>query len=132
MCPNSRKMTAADVLARYNDEAWPDFCDPLTDVNQVGTFGNRPLHLASYHGDMEAIEALVEGGADVNAIGDMGSTPLHEAIETSKPAAVKFLLEHGARRDIRNEFGRTALDEADLHWNADIIALLKEWEEKTS
>jgi uncharacterized protein len=129
---NPRKLTAADVLARYNDERWPDFCGPLTDVNQAGTFGNRPLHLASYHGDMEAIEALVEGGADVNAIGDMGSTPLHEAIETRHFEAVKFLLEHGARIDIRNEFGRAALDEADLHWHTDIIALLKSWNNSAS
>jgi ankyrin repeat protein len=124
---NSRKLTAADVLARYNEESWPAFCDPLTHVNQVGTFGDRPLHLASYHGDMEAIEALVEGGADVNATGEMGSTPLHNAIEARHAPRVKFLLERGARTDIRNEFGRTAIDVADLHWDADVIALLEDW-----
>jgi ankyrin repeat protein len=129
---NPRKLTAADVLARYNDESWPAFCDPLTDVNQVGTFGDRPLHLASYHGDLEVIEALIEGGADVNATGEMGSTPLHNAIEGRHAAAVKFLLEHGAQTDIKDEFGRTAPDVADLHWNADIIALVKGRNEPTS
>jgi len=60
-----------DVLARYS-ELYLDFDDefhsggPLTDVNQVGILGNRPITLAAYHGDMEAIEALIEGGADVN------------------------------------------------------------------
>jgi len=134
MCPdsNSRKLTAADVLARYNGESWPAFCDPLTHVNQVGTFGDRPLHLASYHGDMEAIEALVEGGADVNATGEIVSTPLHNAIEAGHAAAVKFLLERGARTDIRNEFGRTAIDVAYLHWDADVIALLKDWNKQGS
>jgi len=58
----SPRLTAGDVLARYNDGSWPDFCDTLTDVNQVGTFGNRPIHFACYHGNMEEIKALVEGG----------------------------------------------------------------------
>ena len=121
---DSRKLTAADVLARYNDGHWPDFCDPLTDVNQVGTFGNRPLHLASHHGNMEEIEALVEGGADVNVVGDMGSTPLHDAALGGNPEAVRFLLEHGARSNVKDEFGRTALDVACLHGRSDIVALL--------
>jgi hypothetical protein len=52
MCPdeNSRGPSATDVLRKYNDESLPDFCEPLTDVNQVGTFGNRPIHLASIGG----------------------------------------------------------------------------------
>jgi ankyrin repeat protein len=77
---DSRQLTAEDVLKRYS-QSFPDFVDPLTDVNQAGTFGNRPLHLASHQGDLEAIRALVDGGADVNARGDLGSTPLHDAVE---------------------------------------------------
>ncbi|HEY6370814.1 MAG TPA: ankyrin repeat domain-containing protein [Candidatus Sulfotelmatobacter sp.] len=98
---NHPKTTAAEeVLRRYNDESLPDFCDPLTDVNQVGTFGNRPTRLACYRGNMNDIVALVEGGADVNAIGDMGSTPLHEAVEQAHAGAEKFLLDRGAKRDV--------------------------------
>ncbi len=37
---NNPQTTAAEaVLRRYNDETLSDFCDLLTDVNQVGTFG---------------------------------------------------------------------------------------------
>jgi ankyrin repeat protein len=121
---DSRRLTAADVLARYNDGSWPAFCDPLTDVNQVGTFGDRPLHLASYHGNMEEIEALVEGGADINALGEMGSTPLHGAVKKGHTAAVKFLIEHGARSDIRDEFGHTPLDIAEMDGHSEIVTLL--------
>jgi uncharacterized protein len=128
---DSRRLTAADVLARYNNESFPDFCDPLTDVNQVGTFGNRPLHIASHHGNMEEIQALVEGGADVNAVGDMGSTPLHDAVGKGHTAAAKFLLEHGARPEVKNEFGRTALDIAELEGHSDIVALLAGWKKQT-
>ena len=49
-----RNLTALEVLAKYYDEDLPDFCEPLTDVNQVGTFGNRPLHLACYRGNMKS------------------------------------------------------------------------------
>ena len=122
----SPRLTAGDVLARYNDGSWPDFCDTLTDVNQVGTFGNRPIHFACYHGNMEEIKALVEGGADVNVAGDMGSTPLHEAAEQGHIEAVRFRLEHGARTDLKREFGRTALDVAEIHGHSDIANLLEQ------
>jgi uncharacterized protein len=102
----TRKMTASEVLARYS-ENYPDFCDPLIDVNQAGTFGNRPIHLASYQGDMEALKALVEGGAEINVSGDMGSTPLHDAVQGGHLEAVQFLLEHGADPAAKDEFGHT-------------------------
>ena len=121
---NSRRLSAADVLARYNEELFPDFCEPLTDVNQIGTFGNRPLHMASYHGKMDEIEALVEGGAHVNVVGEKGSTPLHEAASQGHIEAVNFLLRHGADLNVRNEFGRTPRDVAELSGHSEIAKLL--------
>jgi len=32
---NTNRTTAEEVLRRYNEEQLPDFCEPLTDVNQV-------------------------------------------------------------------------------------------------
>src|ERR1700730_10325939 len=116
--------TAAEVLRRYNEESLPEFCEPLTDVNQVGTFGNRPLHIASHRGAMEDIVALVKGGADVNAIGDLGSTPLHEAVERGHVKAVEFLLERGASPNVKNEFGKTPGDVARDKGRDDIVRLL--------
>jgi ankyrin repeat protein len=115
---------AADVLRRYNEETLPDFCEPLTDVNQVGTFGNRPLHLASSRGTIDDVAALIDAGADVNATGDMGSTPLHEAVERGHVNVVRFLLDHGADRGLRNEFGQTPLDIANLNGNEEISKIL--------
>jgi ankyrin repeat protein len=123
---NSSPLTAADVLARYNDQSFPDFCDPLIDVNQVGTFGNRPLHMASYHGNLEEIEALVKGGAVVNVVGDMGTTPLHEAASQGHTEAVRFLLAHGADSDVKDEFGKTPLDWADLGGHLDVATVLNQ------
>lgn len=120
-----RNLKAHEVLDKYNEENLPDFCESLTDVNQVGTFGNRPIHLACYRGNMADLVALVEGGADVNAAGDLGSTPLHEAAEEGHIDVVKFLLEKGAARHIKNEFGNTASDAATLRGWDEIAKLLQ-------
>ncbi len=109
---NSSRPTVADVLARLND--YPAFCDPLTEVNQIGTFGDRPLNLASYHGDVEELKVLTEAGADVNAPGEKGSTPLHDAARGGCVDAIKFLLKCGARPDVTDEFGRTPKDYAEF------------------
>ena len=53
---SSNRLSAAEVLRRYNKEELPAFCEiALTDVNQAGNFGERPLHVAlragKYGGD---------------------------------------------------------------------------------
>ena len=121
---NSERPTAADVLSRYNDESLPEFCELLTDVNQVGTFGNRPLHLACYRGNIADVIALVEGGADVNASGDLGSNPLHEAVAQGHVDVIKYLLERGASPNLANEFGQTAVGLAVQNGREDIEKLL--------
>jgi len=103
-------VTAAEVLQRYMDEDLPAFCDMhLTDANQVGLFGERPLDVAAGRGNLEEICALIEGGADVNAPGEHGNTALQEAVFQDHLPAVKLLHESGARVDIRNKFGERRL-----------------------
>lgn len=123
---NSKNLTAGQVLRRYKDEDLPAFCEiPLEDVNQVGNFGERPLHVASSRGIMEEIAALVEAGAEVNAPGDLGNTPLHEAVGQGHLMAVKYLLDHGASPDAQNEFGETPLDQARQANRHDIVEALQ-------
>ena len=126
MSPN--RLGAEDVLRRYNEESLPDFCEPLTDVNQIGTFGNRPIHLASYRGDLGDIQALVEAGADVDACGDLGRTPLHDAVTGGHLDAVRLLLERGASPDVRDELGETPIDLARHGGRMDIFESLKRME----
>jgi ankyrin repeat protein len=120
---NSPRPTVAEVLARLND--YPDFCDPVTDVNQLGTFGNRPLHLVSWQGNVDEIRTLVEGGAEVNVTGDMGPTPLHDASKAGQLAAVRILLQYGAKPDTTDEFGKTPRDWADLNRHSEIMKVLE-------
>lgn len=119
-----RNLKAHEVLGKYNEESLPEFCEPLTDVNQVGTFGNRPIHLASYRGNLADVIALVDAGADVNAAGDLGSTALHEAVEQGHVEVVRFLLQRGASTSVKNEIGRTPLEVAMESGRNDIAALL--------
>lgn len=80
--------------------------------------------MASYHGNMEEIKALVEGGAMVTVVGEKGVTPLHEAASQGHTEAVKFLLQNGALLDVKDEFGRTPLDIAQVRGYSDIVKLL--------
>jgi ankyrin repeat protein len=119
-------LTAAQVLQRYKDEDLPAFCGiKLTDVNQPGLFGERPLDVAAVRGNLNEIRALLEGGADLNARAENGNTPLHEATGQGSVEAVKLLLEFGAKTDVRNEFGQTALDIASLRDREEIMVLLR-------
>ncbi|HET7750868.1 MAG TPA: ankyrin repeat domain-containing protein, partial [Terriglobales bacterium] len=117
---------AADVLRRYEDEDLPAFSEvPLRDVNQVGNFGERPLHVASTRGNLEEIAALLGAGAEINAPGELGNTPLHEAVGQGHLEAAQFLLDHGACPDAKNEDGDTPLDKAKQTHRNDIVTILQ-------
>ena len=123
---NSNHLTAHDVLRRYKEEDLPAFAEiALEDVNQVGNFGERPLHVAASRGNMDEVTALVEAGAEVNAPGDLGNTPLHEAVGQGHLATVQFLLDHGASVDVQNELGETPLDKARQGNRQDIARILQ-------
>jgi uncharacterized protein len=121
----SKRLTAEEVLRRYTEERLPSFVDiSLLDVNQMGRFGERPLHIASSRGNVEEIAALVEGGADLDSAGDLGNTPLHEAVSQNHIEAVSYLLKHGASTKVKNEFGQTPLDLARSSERDDIVKIL--------
>jgi len=122
------RLTAEEVLRRYKDELPPEFCEiPLEDVNQVGNFGDRPLHVATGRGSLDEVAALLDGGADVNAAGELGNTPLHEAVSHGHLEVITFLLDHGASLHDLNDDRMTALDIAKLHARNDITELLNRW-----
>lgn len=119
-------LTVAEVLRRYKDEDLPAFCEiSLEDVNQIGNFGERPLHVAASRGNMEEITALVNAGAQINAPGELGNTPLHEAVGQAHIPAIQFLLDHGASPDVENEFGDTPVDKARSANRNDIVEILQ-------
>jgi hypothetical protein len=108
------RVNAQEVLRRYMDEDLPAFCGmELTEVNQRGRCGERPLDVAACRGDLDEMLALLEGGAYIDAPGEHGNTALHEAAAHGHAAAVKLLLDFGARQDLKNDWGKTA-----MRWHA--------------
>jgi uncharacterized protein len=58
-----------------------------------------PLHWAASSDDIEALDALIEGGADIEAAGAViaGGTPLDDAVAFGQWQAARQLVHHGAR-----------------------------------
>jgi len=112
MCSEMRThRTAAQVLRDYTSDSLPDFCDvAITDVNQIGSNGDRPIHIACIRGALDDVVALLESGAVVNVAGDLGYTPLHHASSDGHYKIVEVLLRHGADVSAKNEFGQTPMD----------------------
>jgi len=54
------------------------------------------LHMAARRGNVEVIEALLDGGADIEARDSAGDTPLRRAVNCNKVEAAKLLLARGA------------------------------------
>ena len=122
------KLTAADVLKRYKDEDLPEFCElALEHVNQLGNFGNMPIHVAAVRGKVEELDALIAAGADVNAAGELGNRPLHEAVRQGHRDAVETLVCAGAQIGARNDEGRTPSEVAKILGLSEIVDLLNNW-----
>jgi ankyrin repeat protein len=52
--------------------------------------------MAARRGNVEVIEALLDGGADIEARDGAGETPLRRAVNCNKVEAAKLLLARGA------------------------------------
>lgn len=120
-------MTASDVLKMYMDEDLPEFSEiELRGVNQIGNFGNSPIHVACVRGSVVEVQALLDGGANFNAVGELRNTPLHEAVGQGHIEVVQLLLRAGVAPLELNEFGQTALDIAMMKGRDDIADLIRQ------
>jgi truncated hemoglobin YjbI len=68
-----------------------------TNVNaEHGVKRCTALHMAARRGNVDAIGALLDGGADIEARDSMGETPLRRAVNCNKVEAAQLLLARGA------------------------------------
>jgi ankyrin repeat protein len=98
-----------------------------SDVNAVGSEGNRALELSCLHGDAETTRLLLERGANPNLRSKVGSTPLHDAALTGNKEVVELLLEHGANINATDsESASTPLHYAASFGRLDVVKVLVE------
>lgn len=108
-----------DRLAEILDD------DPAA-AGAVAGDGFRPLQLASFFGQPDAVRLLLERGAPVDAVSanDAGLRALHSAVAARHPEIVALLLEAGADPGPRQQGGFTPLMAAALHGDEAIVAAL--------
>ena len=95
-------------------------------IDAVAGDGFRPLQLAAFFGQSEAVRLLVERGAPVDAVSgnDAGLRALHSAVAGRHGEIVALLLDAGADPGPRQAGGFTPLMGAALHGDEMIVAAL--------
>lgn len=64
-------------------------------LDRQGRGGMTGVHLAAFHGYIDSLRILLEGGAEPNAVDDEGETPLHTACTGGSIQCATILLEYG-------------------------------------
>jgi len=99
----------------------------LDDINiehEREQYGFTPLLQASFDGQLEMVDLLIEAGANIEAGDDWGDTPLNVATWNGNMAVVERLLELGAEPNVVNVQGSNALDHAKSQNHEELEALL--------
>ena len=94
------------------------------DINPKGI--QSPLTVASYHGNVEIVQALLDVGAIVNPDAIYVWIPLRGAAINGNYSAAKLLIESGANVDISGKDGNTLFMEVVKNGRFDIAKLLIE------
>ena len=79
---------------------------------------------ATDHGDLTAIERLLDSGADVDAREEHGQTALMNAARDGRTDVVRLLAARGARLDHSARFGLTALMLAVVRGHVEVAQVL--------
>jgi ankyrin repeat protein len=83
------------------------------------------LSEAAEYGDLQVVEALLDGGALIDSTDIDGNTALIYAVIGGRIDIVRVLLERGARITARDRYGKTAMKMAEENSRTDIVQILK-------
>ena len=94
------------------------------DINAISNMGTA-LMAATYKGDLEMVNFLLDNKANPNITDKKSTTALHLACIFNKTEIAKTLLRHRAKTNLKDAKQKTALDYAVLNNNIDLIKLFK-------
>ncbi|KAH9148603.1 hypothetical protein AeRB84_008085, partial [Aphanomyces euteiches] len=83
-------------------------------VSAKDTYGNRPLHYASFWGHYDVVKFLLNHGASVNIANKEYYTPLHLAAKRRRLEIVQLLLSRGGDMKTKSKDGKTARDSGNI------------------
>jgi hypothetical protein len=94
-------------------------------INDSDKFGRTALWWAARHGNINALQKLIDQGADINIADIDGESPLHAASRWDHEDIAELLLEHGADPNSASVYGMTPLHLAvrEMHNNIIIVLL---------
>ncbi len=95
-------------------------------VNLKDERGFTPLIWATYMGNMDIANFLIEKGADVNAQDAMGNTALMGVSFKGHLTLAQLLIAKGAATNLQNNYGDTAIDFARKYQQTAIEDLLNQ------
>ncbi len=91
---------------------------------EYGEHKITPLMKASWDGELEIAQYLIDSGADVNAVDDGAETPLFSAVNRTRVEIVQLLIDHGAKVNVANSRQFTPLATAAGAGNEEIVRIL--------
>lgn len=109
---NSRPRNLLEAAKIGDRAAAEEFLAQGMPVNDRGTLGLTPLHLAAWYGHTDVVELLLRNGAQVDAKDKRGMTPLYWAAAEGNKQTVQLLIAEGANANAKDNDGKTALDRA--------------------
>ena len=94
-------------------------------VDPVNRLGATPLLIAVHRGNVEVVEALLDGGANIQARVAGGDTPLHVVAVTEHVEVARLLLARGGDMTAIAELGENPYDRALRMGRPAMIEVLK-------
>lgn len=85
----------ADIIAHVVATVGPEKPELVALLNKRNKAGNTALHWAALNGHLEAVKALVDGGADPYIQNNVGHDAIYEAEVNDKKEAVEWMLKEG-------------------------------------
>jgi len=124
---NPVNMKFYELIKKDSYQELQEFLQRGADPNITDGMRVSPIHYASFFGNLQALNILIEYGADITASPFGGWSPLHYASLAGHKHIVAALLTAGSPVDQRDDGGETALFYAVESGNLKIIRLLVEF-----